>query len=720
MSGARRPGATQQKDTPAVKQGSTNTRRAQGAVRTRSARYQAFFENLREAVSVYEAVEDAEGRITGWIVREANEVYLRSVGVARERLIGRLASDAFGPALAEEYARQWSTVLSTGEPLSYERTIGGRHFLISAFPIDAKTIAATGFDITERTDREERIAQLSSLYAVLSRVNEAIVRASDELSLYADVCRIVASDGKFPLVWIGLTDGLTVRPVASSGTAAEYLDTLRVEVSGDLGNGPTGTCIREGRPVVNADFVTNAAMAPWKDAALRHGLRSSASFPLRRDGSMIGALTLYGKEPSSFDAERVQLLEGLGADVSYALDAMQRARALRESEQWLREADRRKNEFLATLAHELRNPLAPIRLALALLNDVTLPPHIRARDTIGRQVTHLVRLVDDLLDVSRITRDKVQLRVEPVTLRAVVQAAVETAAPLLGAADQALVVAEPIPRAWLHADAERLIQVFSNLLNNASKYSARGTTIRVWTDTDGTRVRFGVRDEGRGIAPEHMARLFDMFYQVDGGRQAEGGLGIGLTLVKLLVGLHSGTVEARSDGLGKGSEFVVSLPIGAPPVAETAPEGGGAQAHPGSARVLVVDDNVDAAEMLTLVVEELGHTVRTAHDGHTALSAFRQFRPRVALLDIGLPGADGYELARAFRRSDRGVFLVAITGWGQEEDRRRARDAGFDCHLVKPADPGIVERVLCAAARGERCSACADCLAAEAEHAGSN
>jgi signal transduction histidine kinase len=401
---------------------------------------------------------------------------------------------------------------------------------------------------------------------------------------------------------------------------------------------------------------------------------------------------------------------------------MMEAEALRRSEERLRvvndqlqEADRRKDEFLATLAHELRNPLAPIRFALAVLKDLD-PPQARARDIIDRQIVHMVRLVDDLLDVSRITRNQIHLRKEPVKLQAIVQAAVEGAAPLAEAARQRLMVVQPIPDVWVDVDAARMAQVFTNLLNNASKFTPRGGTIWFAAECHAREVRVSVRDSGIGITPEHLPHVFNMFYQAGGTAQhTVTGLGIGLTLVRRLVAMHDGTVEAHSEGAGRGAEFVVTIPAGVATRATAFSPGGRTEEDAGPAsRVLIVDDNVDSAELLALVVARLGHEVRTANDGPAAAVAFMEFHPQVALLDIGLPGADGYELAREFRRdAPADLFLVAITGWGQDEDRRRARDAGFDCHLVKPADPAVIERMLAAIGRGERCKACGNCLAAE-------
>ena len=370
----------------------------------------------------------------------------------------------------------------------------------------------------------------------------------------------------------------------------------------------------------------------------------------------------------------------------------------REAEERLRDADRRKDEFLATLSHELRNPLAPIRNSLHILRLADADPAQRGHvlGMMERQVEHLVRLVDDLLEVSRISRGKIQLRREPVELGAVLRSAVEASRPLIEQQQQALRVHVPDEPVVLEADAVRLTQVVSNLLNNAAKYSEPGGRIGLGAWRDGDEVVISVRDTGVGIPREMLPRVFDLFAQVDGTRgRAQGGLGIGLMLVRSLVEMHGGRVEARSEGEGRGSEFVVRLPCGADlreAREDEAPPADDLRAR----RVLVVDDNVDAAQSLSVLLELKGHDVRVAHDGVSGLELARAFAPEVILLDIGMPDVDGYEVARRVRREPAlgGALLVALTGYGQEEDRRRSRDAGFDGHLVKPLDVGALERLL--------------------------
>jgi signal transduction histidine kinase len=421
----------------------------------------------------------------------------------------------------------------------------------------------------EVTERE----RLERLYAVLSRVNEAIVRTHDEQALYLEVCRAVVEEGRFPLAWIGLVKGREVTPVAWSGPAAEYLAEIKVEVEGDLGAGPTGTCVREDRAVVNDDFTTNITTAPWRKPALDRGFRASAAFPLHRQGKVIGALALYAPETGVFNAEQVKLLAALSADVSYALGAMELERLrtegeqmLRVSERTLREADRRKNEFLAMLSHELRNPLAPIRNSLYILDRVA-PGSASARqaqEVMSRQLGQLTRLVDDLLDITRITSGKIQLQRERLELGEVVGRTVEDHRSLFIESGVELVTDPGPGDMWIRGDRTRLAQVVGNLLQNAAKFTPGGgkTTVRVGTDDSGAQATVQVCDTGAGIGREILPRVFEPFIQAEAtlGR-SRGGLGLGLALVKGLVDMHGGSVNATSEGPGRGAEFTISLPL---------------------------------------------------------------------------------------------------------------------------------------------------------------
>ncbi len=370
--------------------------------------------------------------------------------------------------------------------------------------------------------------------------------------------------------------------------------------------------------------------------------------------------------------------------------------ARKDIEDVLRQADRRKDEFLATLSHELRNPLAPIRNALELLRRAGTDTALRDR-ALGiaeRQVQQLVRLTDDLLDVSRITRNKIELRCERIDLRTVVSSALETTAPLSLAAGHILDVDLPAAPLWVYADLTRLSQAFANVLNNAVKFTDRGGQISVSASASGGEAIVTLKDTGIGIDPGQLPGIFEMFVQIEQTpSRLRTGLGIGLALAKRLVELHDGRIDALSDGAGQGTEFVIRLPLAA--AAEEPKSIRGISSYDVPCRVLVADDIPDAAEMMHLMVECMGHEVRVAADGVQAVAIALEFRPQIALLDIGMPRMDGYEAARQIRAAlGADVFLVALTGWGQEEDQRRARAAGFDRHLTKPAEPAVVESLI--------------------------
>jgi PAS domain S-box-containing protein len=352
-------------------------------------------------------------------------------------------------------------------------------------------------------------------------------------------------------------------------------------------------------------------------------------------------------------------------------------------------ADRRKNEFLATLAHELRNPLAPMSNMLAVLKRSNGDVEIlkRAHDTIERQLAQMVRLVDDLLDLNRITHDRLELRRREVELSSVIQQAIEVARPLIDTAGQRLIVDLPAEPIYLNADQARLAQLFGNLLNNSSKYTSAEGTITLAAERSDGEVLVTVKDNGAGIPQDKLDSIFDMFMQVDRtSEQSQAGLGIGLTLVKRLTEMHGGSIEARSAGEGQGSEFVVRLPILSKPSVSSEPEST-VESSP-ERRILIVDDNRDSADSLAMLLEITGNKTYLAHDGVEALEAVEKYRPEVVLLDIGLPRLDGHEVCRRIREKPWGknIVIIALTGWGQEDDRRKSEEAGFNGHLVKPVD----------------------------------
>jgi PAS domain S-box-containing protein len=405
-----------------------------------------------------------------------------------------------------------------------------------------------------------------------------------------------------------------------------------------------------------------------------------------------GLLGAYWRSGRRFAADELQFAKALADIVGVAAERKRLEGELRLRVGELADADRRKDEFLAMLAHELRNPLAPVRNALQILRTKCGgdPLVDRMGDMMTRQVGHMARIVDDLLDVSRFTSGKVNIRKERVELAVVVSRAVETCRALIDSRGHDLDTLLPPEPVYLDADPTRLAQVLSNLLNNAAKYTEEGGQIRLAAYRDSDDVVISVRDTGTGIPGDVLPHIFDLFAQDTRSLdRAEGGLGIGLTLVRRLVELHGGSVKASSEGPGTGSEFLVRLPaltgnVLSQAVGSIVPE---QPARVAPRRILIVDDNVDSAESLALLLNLNGHDVHTAGDGPSALLAAQAHRPEVILLDIGLPRMDGYEVARRLRQDFPPMILIAMTGYGQDDDRRKARAAGFDHHLVKPVDP---------------------------------
>ena len=417
----------------------------------------------------------------------------------------------------------------------------------------------------------------------------------------------------------------------------------------------------------------------------------------------------FQKEYFRKNGTRVPVLMGIATldpkvptFVCYVVDLSEQKRA----EEGLRQAARQKDEFLATLAHELRNPLAPLRNALAIMHISTDDParFQDMREIMERQLDQLVRLVDDLLDISRITVGKIELRKDRVDLADMLQSAVETSRPAIDAAKHQLQLTYPPHSLYVVGDSLRLSQVIANLLNNSAKYTSPGGRIELTAERDGAQAVLRVRDNGIGIPPEVLPHVFDMFMQIDKhAKHSQGGLGIGLMLVRRLVHMHGGGVDAHSDGTGRGSEFTVRLPLAADVVVEEGPQT--SREHPlvplsasrsASRRILVVDDNQDSADSLGMLLRVMGNDIRTCHDGPTALKIAREFLPEIVLLDIGMPAMNGYQVARALRTmpETKNAILVAQTGWGQDEDRRRTTEAGFDLHLVKPVDAAALQRLL--------------------------
>jgi PAS domain S-box-containing protein len=580
---------------------------------------------------------------------------------------------------------------------------GGLHWMIgrgrAIYDAEGRPvrIGGVGVDITARKLAEQALRFLADASTALSALGDPKVTlgevARQAVGFFADAC----------LVDLVSENGPIERIVSVHSDPAKEALLERIQERFPLSwEDPSGSVrvLGSGRsriiPDVSLAQMRRLARDPEHLKMIRElNPRSVICVPMVTRERVVGALSFGITESSRrFSAAEVAMAEDLARRAATALE---NARLYGEA----READRRQDEFLAMLSHELRNPLAPIRNALQLLGLRRGDPEVldRAHAMMERQVDQLVRLVDDLLDVSRITQGKIRLQKERLELAPVVAHAVESCQSLIEARGHRIRVSLPEAPIVLDADPARLEQVLTNLLNNAAKYTEEGGSIELVAQVEAESVVLRIRDTGIGIAPEILPRVFDLFAQATPTlARSQGGLGIGLTLVRRLVEMHGGRVEAHSEGVGRGSEFVVFLPLGTEsPVVEAAvPSAAGSAPGRRPRRVLVVDDNADSAESLILLTGMWGHETRLAHDGPGAVALASEFKPEIVLLDIGLPGMTGYDVARHLRAIPglEGAFLVAMTGYGQEEDRRRSTAAGIDLHLVKPVDPAMLRKLL--------------------------
>ena len=645
---------------------------AQKRVEELSAQTADYLEGLMEGFVAYDH---------DWVMTYMNAAAEWLLGRRRAEVLGKTWHQAFPHAVGNPVDRMYQRVMTTrtGERMDFYYPHYRRWLEISASPVKSGGVAVYFRDVSDR-ETLNQVGRTLSAELELERVVQAVTDAATE-----------ASGAQFGEFFYNVTD--------EAGEAC-----VRYSLSGLPRDSAVFAPSLESSGIVRCDDITNDARAMPK---AHLPVRSYLAVPVvSRSGEMLGGL-FFGHEKTAVFGERAErLVAGIAAQAAIAMDNARLYRAERETAAKLRDADRRKDEFLATLAHELRNPLAPIRTGLHLLR-ITPPGSDsaeQARAMMERQLGHLVRLVDDLLEVSRISRGKIELRRAPIELAAVVLSAVETSRPAIEAARHQLDIGLPARPLIVDADFVRIAQVIANLLNNAAKYTDPGGHIALSVRGEGAdaviEAVISIRDDGVGIPAELLPRVFDMFAQVDRNLdRAQGGLGIGLALAKSLVEMHGGTIEARSEGPGRGSEFIVRLPASeaAPrPAAGEAPFFASLKPGAGRRRVLVVDDNVDAAEALGLLLGEMGCEVHIAHGGAAAIEAARAHPPQLVLLDISMPGVDGYSVVRRLRQelafSD--VPFVAITGLGREADRDKARAAGFSEHLVKPVEPEALREIL--------------------------
>ncbi|WP_088259909.1 ATP-binding protein [Fimbriiglobus ruber] len=673
-------------------------REAGESIRASEERFRTLFESMDEAFCVVEMLYDAADRPADYRFLEANPTFERHTGFTNA--LGRTIRE-----LVPDHDAHWfeiyGRVAATGEPIRFvnEAKAMGRWFDVYAYRVggaESRKVGILFTDITERKRAEEATRRQSEQLRRLAEIATRLTAAPDVASITGLVTEEARSlIGAHQAVTGFTTDQNWGQAINTVSLSEKYAAWRGYDERPD-GSGVYSLVCRTNRPVrmTQAELEGHPAYMGFGPHARRHPpMRGWLAAPLvGRDGRNLGLIQLSDRHEGEFTAEDENILVQLAQMASVAIE---NARLVQD----LLDADRRKDEFLATLAHELRNPLAPIRTGLQLLRlsggDVVTGD--KARTMMERQLGQMVRLVDDLMDVSRINQGKIELRQERIDLAAVLSSAVETSRPLVEQMGHHLEVVLPTQPVVVEADLTRLAQVFSNLLTNAAKYTERGGRITLTAERHGGDVVVAVKDTGIGIAAEQLPRIFEMFSQVKTAlERSQGGLGIGLALVKRLVEMHGGRIEARSGGLGNGSEFVVNLPV----VVEASrpqPEAGDDRNAPKtSLRILVVDDNRDGADSLADMLGLMGGDTRTAYDGEEAVTAAVEFRPDVILLDIGLPKLNGYEACRRIRAQANGrkVVLIAQTGWGQAEDRQRTHEAGFDHHLIKPVDPATLMKLL--------------------------
>ena len=629
-----------------------------------------------------------------------------SLNAAAERLTGRARADVLGMLHWEAFPESRDAATTA----AYRRVVeGGRqehlqqHFVqggravsleIDAYPTDEGGVAIFARDVTERV-RAVEARRKGEAQRYLTELGDALHASSDVAAVRAEAVRLLAREiGATRVAWLEAEDATDEAFVVLADSGGDALPALPAAGRFADYGGRVAATLRAKETLQVAD----SRAAPWlgsraqaaHDAA---GLRACMAVPVLREGRIAACLVAAQATPRTWSPGDIELAE---ETAERAFVAIARARA----ESALRDYDRRKDEFLATLAHELRNPLAPVRNGLQILRMATdAQTAARTLGVMERQLFHMTRLIEDLLDVSRITRGDVTLKRERLPLRAVFDSAVEASRHLIEANRHVLTLHLPDEPLCLDADATRLAQVVGNLVNNAAKYTPEGGRIDICADREGDEVVIRVEDNGVGIPAAMLAQVFDMFAQVGGSslERSQGGLGIGLSISRQLVQMHGGTIHADSPGVGLGAVFTVRLPLasGPPaPVPDAVPAAGASTSAP--RRVLVVDDNIDAADSFATMLALAGHQVRAAYSGVEALAVADEFAPAVVFCDIGMPGMTGYDVARRLRAD--GKFararLVAVTGWGSDEDRRRALEAGFDLHLAKPVDWPAVHAAL--------------------------
>jgi len=580
------------------------------------------------------AERDGSGQIVDWVYLDANANALRMTGLTRDALVGRRVSETV-PDRASRIAGACARVLATGKLESYDAEFQGKTFAITIYPAGEDAVISSALDITARSYAE----------AALRESEERFRELANSIDQFAWSC--------------------------DPGGAVSWYNRRWYEYTGTTFEEMQKECWRN---VVHPDHYERV-MAHLQ-SCLANGKEWEDTFPLRdRHGQYRWFLSRA--VPVRGPSDQILRWIGTNTDVTES----------RQLQIALEQADRRKDEFLAMLAHELRNPLTPISNAAEALLQIVSLERTQERLLIGmvrRQAGQLARLIDDLLDVARITQGRIGLRTQQVPIRSCIESAVEMAEPLVRARSQQLLQTQPLESLYVTGDQERLGQCISNLLVNAVKYTNPGGEIRVRHYSAAGQVVIEIVDSGVGISPELLPHIFELFVQGDRTLdRSQGGLGVGLAICKQLIEMHRGTVTAHSEGVGRGATFEIRLPLAEAP-AQT--DNGVRQQNGHTRRVLIVDDNQDAADSLAVVLRFEGHETSVAYSAQAAIEAVSSSRPEFVLLDIGLPNMDGYEVARRIRASGASARIIALTGYGQLEDRQRSADAGFAAHLVKPVD----------------------------------
>jgi len=676
----------------------TSARVAEERLRSSEERHRQLFLNLSEGFALHEMIFDADGSPRDYRFVEVNPAFERLTGLKRSQVVGRTAREVI-PGLEPEWIERYGRVVLTGEPARFESRADplGRDYEVIAYRPQPGQFAAVFMDVTERRSMDRALRRSEARLGLLSRTAARLLAADEPQTVVEALCREVMGHLDCQVFLNYLADEPSGKLHLNACAGIDAQAARDVEWL-EFGSAICGCVARDMRSIV-AERIQDGA-DPRAALVRSHGVRTYCCHPLVAQGRLIGTLSFGTKTRDRFADDEAELMRVVADQVATAMQRVESVRALSAANAQLVEADRRKNEFLAMLSHELRNPLAPIRNSLYVL-DHAAPGGEQARrahQVMDRQVNQLASLVNDLLDVTRITRNKIALQKESVELGEMVHRALEDNRSFFERAEVTLELVAAQAPAHVHADRTRLAQIVGNLLQNAAKFAHPGGRTRVVVGTEEGQAVVRVVDDGIGMEPRTLARLFQPFMQAEQGLdRGRGGLGLGLALVKGLVELHGGTISAHSDGLGKGSEFVVRLPLEASaPVRPAAPDR--TQTRRGARRVLVIEDNADAAESLREALELGEHVVEIAATGPEGVERARAFRPDVVLCDVGLPGMDGYEVARALRSDGSpDAMLVALSGYALPEDLRRAAEAGFAHHVAKPPSIAKLEEILAAA-----------------------